>query len=63
MHRGLLRAGNERQRKCCATERRDEIAPLHSITSSTKEISRAGISRPSALAVFRLMYISTFVAR
>jgi hypothetical protein len=28
MHRGLLRAGNERQRKCCASERRDEIAPL-----------------------------------
>ena len=38
-----------------ASEQRDEIAPLHSITSSARARSEGGTSRPSALAVFRLM--------
>jgi hypothetical protein len=31
---GLLRARHERPRRCRAGEQRDELAPLHSITSS-----------------------------
>src|SRR5262249_36636494 len=44
-----------------ATEQRDELATPHSITSSTKEISRAGISRLSAFAVFRFITNSNLV--
>jgi hypothetical protein len=35
-----------------------DIAPSHSITSSARPISVLGMLMPSALAVFRLMYIS-----
>src|SRR5262249_24246932 len=45
-----------------AAEQRDELAALHSITSSTKEISRAGISMSSALAVLRLITNSNLVS-
>jgi len=38
-----------------ATKQRDELAPLHSITSSARASSVGGTVRPSALAVFRLI--------
>src|SRR5262249_31101996 len=37
-----------------AAEQHDELAPLHSITSSAVASSVAGISKPRALAVVRL---------
>jgi hypothetical protein len=56
--RPLLRTSDERPR-CRAAEQRDELAPLHllahSITSSARAITVAGTSRPSALAVLRLI--------
>src|SRR5438132_13586632 len=56
----LLRA--RRERPCHrAAEQRDELASLHSITSSASASSLSGIWRPSALAVFRLMASSNFV--
>src|SRR5262249_4036954 len=59
--RRLLRAGRERPRRCAA-EQRDERAARHSITSSARASSVGGTSRPSALAVFRLMTSSNSVA-
>src|SRR5262249_280111 len=53
-HFRLLRARRERPRRCAA-EQRDELAALHSITSSASERSLSGIWRPRALTVFRLM--------
>src|SRR5262245_18775261 len=51
--RRLLRA--RRERPCCrAAEQRDELAPLHSITSSARNRVAVGSVRPSAFAVFRL---------
>src|SRR5262245_5948559 len=38
-----------------AAEERDELAALHSITSSARASTVVGISRPSALAVLRLI--------
>ena len=38
-----------------AAEQRDELAPLHSITSSARASSAGGTSRPSAAAVLRLI--------
>src|SRR5262249_16870457 len=59
----LLRARRQRQRGCCAADQRDELAPFHhSITSSARASSEVGTSRPSALAVFRLIASSNFVA-
>src|SRR5262245_57580240 len=56
----LLRA--RRERPCGrAAEERDERAPPHSITSSARASSVGGISRPSALAVVRLMTKSNLV--
>src|SRR5262249_40669063 len=52
---GLLRACRERPRCGRAADKRDELAPLHSITSSARASSVAGTSIPSALAVLRLM--------
>src|SRR5262249_16554992 len=53
-HRRLLRARGERP--CSrAAEKRDELAPLHSITSSASPSSGSGTVSPSALAVLRLM--------
>src|SRR5215467_14517685 len=61
-HRRLLRA--RRKRQCCcrhAANKRDELAPPHSITSSASCWSLSGTSRPSALAVLRLMTNSNLV--
>src|SRR5262249_62245571 len=58
-HRRLLRARRERPRRRAA-EQRDELAALHSITSSARASSVGGTSRPSALAVLRLMIRSYF---
>src|SRR5262249_60060635 len=60
---GLLRARRERPRRGRrAAEKRDELAPLHSITSSARASTVAGTSRPSILAVVRVMTNSTLVA-
>src|SRR5262249_8272537 len=60
--RRLLRA--RRERPCNrAAEQRDELAPLHSITSSARASSVAGTSRPRAFAVFRLIRSSIMVTR
>src|SRR5262249_16364318 len=53
-HTQLLRP--HRKRPCHrAAKERDELAPLHSITSSARTSRAVGIARPSALAVLRLM--------
>src|SRR5262249_25456939 len=57
----LLRARRQRPRRRCA-DKRDELAPLHSITSSARPSNGRGIVRPSAFAIFRLTAISIFVA-
>src|SRR5262249_2338484 len=57
----LLRASRERPRDRPATEQRDEIASIHSITSSARASTVAGTSRPSALAVLRLITSSYLV--
>jgi hypothetical protein len=57
----FLRSRSERPRRCAA-EQRDELAPLHSITSSARPSSGNGMERPSALAVLRLTAISSFVS-
>ena len=51
----LLRARRERPRGCRAAEQRDEVAALHSITSSASASNLSGISTPSALAVLTLI--------
>src|SRR5262245_9326890 len=56
----LLRTRLERPCRRGA-EQRDELAPLHSITSSARASTAGGISRPSAFAVFRLITSSYFV--
>src|SRR5262245_13549333 len=60
-HCPLLRARRERPRRRRANQR-DELAPLHSITSSARTRSAVGMVMPSNLAVLRLMLSSTFVA-
>src|SRR5262249_26897636 len=57
---GPLRVRPERPR-CCAADQRDELAPLHSITSSARASSIGGISKPRRLAVLRLITNSNFV--
>src|SRR5262245_21634111 len=59
-HRRLLRAHPNRPRRRAA-EQRDELAPLHSITSSAMACNVGGTVRPSALAVLRLMTSSSLV--
>src|SRR5262249_7288808 len=59
-HRALLRTRRERPSRH-ATEQTDELASLHSMTSSARASSVAGTSRPSALAVVRLMTRSNLV--
>src|SRR5207245_2659960 len=50
------------QRPCRrAAEQRDELAAFHSITSSARVSRVGGTSRPSALAVLRLIRSSNFV--
>ena len=65
-HRRLLRARRarpcrQRPRGRGTAQRRDEGAPPHSITSSARASRVGGISRPSALAVIRLMIRSNLV--
>src|SRR5262249_42477574 len=57
----LLRARRERPHGRSATEKRDELAPLHSITSSAMASTPGGTVRPSAPAVFMLMTSSNLV--
>jgi hypothetical protein len=59
-HRRLLRARGERPSRSRAAEQRDELASLHSITSSVMASSLSGIWRPSAFAVLRLITSSYF---
>src|SRR5262249_33772801 len=59
-HLPLLRSRRERPRSRAA-EQRDEIAALHSITSSASASNLSGILRPSALAVLTLITSSNFV--
>src|SRR5262245_16918875 len=60
-HRRLLRARCERPCDCRTTEQPDELAPLHSITSSAVASSLSGICNPSALAATRLITRSNLV--
>src|SRR5262249_30073797 len=57
----LLRARRERPRDSRAAEKRDELAPLHSITSSARASSVGGTPSPSALAVFKFITSSYLV--
>ena len=61
----LLRARRERPHGSTAAEQRDEIASFHlrdhSITSSARASSVGGTSRPSSLAVLRLVTRSYLV--
>src|SRR4029450_2848954 len=57
----LLRARRQRPRGRRAAEQRDERAALHSITSSARADSAGETSRPSALAVLRLITSSNLV--
>src|SRR5262245_22842401 len=59
---GLLRAHRERPRCRRAAEQRNELAPPdHSITSSARVSNVVGTSRPSVLAVLRLITSSYLV--
>src|SRR5262249_44805395 len=60
-HRRLLRPCRQRPHYRRAAEKRDEMPPPHSITSSARASSVGGISRPSALAVGILMTNSNLV--
>src|SRR5262249_4104496 len=60
-HRRLLRAGRERPRRRRTSNERDELAAPHSITSSARASTVAGISMPRALAVLRLRIVSYLV--
>src|SRR5262249_2865576 len=57
----LLRACGERPRCRRAAEQRDELAPVHSITSSALPSSEDGNFKPSAFAALRLRISSNFV--
>src|SRR5262249_60164605 len=57
----LLRARGKRPRGCRAAKKRDELAPLHSITSSARARRVGGTVRPIVLAVCRLMTNSNLV--
>src|SRR5262249_52931523 len=58
-----LRFCARRDRPRCrrAAEQRDELAAFHSVTSSARASTVAGTSRPSALAVLRLITNSYLV--
>src|SRR5262249_12047587 len=60
-HRRLLRVRRERPCRRRAAEQRDELPPLHSITSSARASSVGGTVRPSAVAAFALRTNSNFV--
>src|SRR5262245_45149298 len=57
----LLRAHRERPRGSRAADERDELAALHSITSSANTSTLSGTLRPSVFAVLRLMTNSNLV--
>ena len=57
----LLRARRERPRRRRTAEKRDELAPPHSITSSARASRDGGTVRPSILAVSVLMTNSNLV--
>src|SRR5262245_27763177 len=57
----LLRARCERPRGSRAAQQRDELAALHSITSSARARTVSGTVRPRALAVLRLTMSSSLV--
>jgi len=57
----LLRKHSQRPRSRCAPEERDEVAAVHSMTSSARASNCAGTSMPSAFAVFKLMSRLNFV--
>src|SRR6516165_9376670 len=59
----LLRSRRKRPSSCRAAEQRYELAPPHSINSSASDRNDAGMVRPSALAVVRLITNSNFVSR
>jgi hypothetical protein len=56
-----LAAGRERPRDRRAADQRDELSPLHSITSSARASSCGGTYRPSDFAVLRLIASSYLV--
>src|SRR5215831_19049896 len=56
-----LRPRAKRPCRCCAADQRDELATPHSITSSARASKVGGTSRPSALAVLRLITNSYLV--
>src|SRR6516164_5135945 len=58
---GLLRACRERPRCRRAAEQRDELAALHSITSSARVSRLSEILSPSVFAVFKLITSSNLV--
>src|SRR5215470_12292512 len=60
-HRRLLRAARERPTSSRAAEKRDEVAALHSITSSARSNIDVGILMPIALAVWRFTASSNVV--
>src|SRR5262245_56141449 len=57
----LLRARRKRPRRCRTPEQRHELPSPHSITSSARASTELGRSRPSDLAVFRLITSSYLV--
>src|SRR5437660_1743598 len=57
----LLRTYRQRPRRRRAAEQRDELAAVHSITSSARASSVGGTSMPSALAIATLMMRSNLV--
>src|SRR5262249_28753699 len=60
--RWLLRARRERPCNGRTAEQRDELAPLHSITSSAIASSRSGRVRPNIRAVCALITSSNLFA-
>src|SRR5262249_20750351 len=58
---GLLRARRQRPRSRRAAEQRDEVAALHSITSSARASTAEGTSRPSAFATVKFTTRSNLV--
>src|SRR5262245_9651939 len=60
-HRCLLRSRTKRPRSRRTAKQRYELTSPHSITSSARASSVGGTSKPSALAVLRLMTNSYFV--
>jgi len=51
----LLRARRERPSTRCAAEKSDELAPLHSITSSARTSNEGGMVSPRAFAAARFI--------